>query len=275
MNVVKIMGGVGNQLFQYAFGKVLEKTGKEVAFDVSWGDTKTCKDPSAPRPIRLPMFQVTNLKTSLFLEENPTINEANVGYDLGLFNMKNSNNFEGYWQYYPYYKAILPILKNEFQLRTEVYSDKFLEYAEMIWKTDSISLHVRRGDYQKHRRSMFRDLTAPYYFEALSKVKDVKGNLFVFSDDLPWCKETFKQEFFSRKIIFVDIEDYLAFELMRFCKHNVITNSTFSWWAAWLNDNSDKIVVCPNRYLCDSEEISNKRRHPQEWIKVNDHATHW
>ena len=272
MNVVKIIGGLGNQLFQYAFGTVLQKYGKDVKYDMSWTETKDRHNSKFPRLFRLPMFQLQHLNLGKCIQENPTINECKVGYSTILFKMQNENNFEGYWQYYPYYKDIIPQLQAEFQLKTEVYTEEFLKYAEMIWNTESISLHVRRGDYQLHRKGSFHDLKAAYYFDALTRVNHIKGDLFIFSDDIPWCRQTFDQDFFSRKLIFVDIDDYLAFELQRMCKHNIITNSTFSWWAAVLNNNPDKVVVCPHRYLGDNEEDSNNLRLPQEWIKVNDHA---
>jgi len=271
MNVIKIMGGLGNQLFQYAFGTVLQQHGKEVMYDISWTQTKERAKSKYPRLFRLPMFQVERLNFGKCIQENPTINEAKVGFNMQLFKMQNENNFEGYWQYFPYYKNIIPQLQKEFQLKTEVYTEKFLKYAEMIWSTESISLHVRRGDYLLCRKGDFYNLSANYYFDALTKVKRIKGDLFIFSDDIPWCKKTFNQDFFSRKLVFVDIDDYLAFELMRMCRHNIITNSTFSWWAAVLNSNLDKMVVCPHRYLGDSEEDSNKLRLPQEWIKINDY----
>jgi len=274
MNVVKIMGGIGNQIFQYAFGTVLQKCGKEVMYDISWSKKYEKRKSEYPRLLRLSMFQTEHLNFGKCIKENPTIKEKNVGFNTGLFKMQNENNFEGHWQYYSYYKDILPQLQKEFQLKTEVYTEKFLKYAEMIWSTESISLHVRRGDYQLHRKGAYHDLPSAYYFDALTKVKHIKGDLFIFSDDISWCKKTFNRDFFSRKLIFVDIEDYLAFELMRLCSHNIITNSTFSWWAAVLNSNPDKMVVCPHRYLGDSEEDSNEYRFPQEWIKINDNVIH-
>lgn len=264
------MGGLGNQMFQYSFGKVLRLFGKEVAYDISWYEVTTAHS-QYPRPFRLDKFQVVGLNTHPFMSDNPIVYGEKVGYNLGLFDLKSDNNFDGYWQYFGYYDKILPILRKEFQLKTETYTDKFLKLADKIFNSTSVSVHVRRGDYQLHRAGAFRDLPAKYYFTA---IKEVEGDLFIFSDDIPWCKQTFKQEYFSRKITFVDVEDYLAFELMKFCKHNIITNSTFSWWAAFLNENVGKKVICPIHYLGDEIEYSDQYRYPKEWIKIEDYATH-
>lgn len=273
MNVVKVIGGIGNQFYQYAFGQVLRlRTRKEVEYDITWYSGVTARNRHYPRPLRLPMFQVSGLVVGKMIKTNPIINELRVGYNPGVFRMKNENNFEGYWQYLDYYREVLPALRQEFQLKTEYYTDDFLKWADRIWKSESVSVHVRRGDYQLHRVGRFRDLPASYYFDAIKMIP--KGDLFIFSDDLSWCQQTFRQEYFSRNIYFVNIEDYLAFELMRFCKHNIITNSTFSWWAAWLNDYKDKKVIAPEHYLWKSPEESAQLHYPEEWIKIEDYATH-
>ena len=271
MDVVQICGGIGNQMFQYSFGKVLQLQGKEVAYDISWYSSQT-GDPVFPRPFRLDKFQVTGLHFHRFEKSNPIVYEKAVKFNPKLFELKNDNNFYGYWQYYVYYERIVPILKKEFELKTEFYTPEFLKMAEKIIDTTSVSMHVRRGDYQLHRIGGFKDLPATYYFNAM---KEVEGDLYIFSDDIPWCKETFKQAYFKRKITFVDMEDYLCFELMKLCKHNINTNSTFSWWAALLNDNEGKKVICPVTYQGDSVENSIQYRYPKDWIKIEDYAIHF
>ena len=269
MNVVKICGGIGNQMFQYAFGKVLELQGKDVAYNLEWYEKKNVINGEHPRPFRLDRFEIPPLRKHPFARGNPMIEERNIGYNPGVFEMKNENNYDGWWQYYGYYAHILPVLQKEFQLKTSEYTDKFMKLAEKILDTESVSVHVRRGDYQLHRKGVWRDLPAQYYFSA---IREVEGELFFFSDDIPWCKETFKREYFSKKLTFVDIEDYLAFELMKLCKHNITTNSTFSWWAALLNENPDKKVYRPTHYPGVNEEDSDLYRFPKEWIKIEDYA---
>lgn len=265
MNVVIMKGGLGNQMFQYAFGRMLQECGKDTAYNVNW-----YKKPNAPlsRLFQLDKFEITNLKVSDSVPGNPTVLEKRVDYNLDLFKLQN-HNFEGYWQYLDYYIQSLSIFQQEFQLKASAYTEDFLKVVEKIIDTDSISVHIRRGDYLLHRKGAFRNLPAKYYFNAISQMP--KGDLFIFSDDIPWCRETFKKEYFTRKITFVDLEDFLCFELMRFCKHNIVTNSTFGWWAAFLNNNPDKIVICPQHWLGD--QGIDTSHYPEEWIKIKDYVT--
>lgn len=269
MNVIKVLGGIGNQMFQYAFGKVLESKGKEVAYDLSWYLAKRAYDPNYPRPCRLDYFQLQPYNQSLFIKGNPVIFENKVLYYPKIFDLTKDANFYGYWQYYPYYESIIPQLQKEFQLKEEYKTKEYKSVLKQIRGTDSVSMHVRRGDYQLHREGCFRDLKAKYYFDALSMIK---GDVFIFSDDIPWCKETFRKEYFNRKITFVDLEDYQCIDLMRQCANNINTNSTFSWWAAVLNPNPDKKVICPITYQGDSVDNSEAVRYPKSWIKIEDYA---
>lgn len=269
MNVVKMRGGIGNQMFQYAFGKVLALNNKQVAYDISWYVPHRTETALYPRPFRLPFFQVTDLYIKDFVQGNAVVYEKRVGFNPAVFTLKNENNFDGYWQYLPYYEGIIPQLKEEFQLRTDYYTDPFMKVAERIWNTESVAVHVRRGDYLLHRVGMFTSLPTKYYFDAFQYVK---GDLFFFSDDIPWCKNTFLKEYFpNRRITFVDMEDYLCFELMRFCKYHITTNSTFSWWAAMLSDYKDKQVIRPRHYLGEPEEKSDLH-YPKHWVKIEDYA---
>lgn len=250
MNVIKIYGGLGNQFFQYAFGKMMETNGIEVKYDLSWYYDNSIKIhpkrwAAFPRPYRLDEFN-TNVKVGSFLNQK-TIREN--GVDLSLLKTDNCN-FQGYWSSFKYSEAILPVLRQEFSLRSISYTEEFLKVREAIAGVNSVSIHIRRGDYIG--REGFQVLPLKYYFESLLKVK---GDLFVFSDDIPWCKNNFKEDFFSRKITFVDLEDYLSLELMKLCKYNITANSTFSRWAAYLNDNPEKVVIAPPRWgLSDKDD---------------------
>ncbi len=270
MNVVKMCGGIGNQMFQYAFGKMLLLNNKSVAYDISWYIPRRTEQSQFPRPFRLLFFNVASFDICDFVPGNPVVLEKRVGYNPKLFHLRNENNFEGYWQYYSYYERIIPVLHQEFQLRTEYYTDDFMKMAERIWNCESIGIHVRRGDYLLHRKAAYKNLPMRYYFDA---IKTIKGDLFFFSDDLNWCRDTFQKSYFpNRQITFVDMDDYLCFELLRFCKHQIISNSTFSWWAAILNDYVSKQVVCPSRFLWSDEKESDEYRYPKVWVKMQDYG---
>ena len=235
MNIVKLCGGLGNQLFQYAFGRVQRKYyGTEVQYALVWYNKKRSID----RPFILNKFKV-DVKTRPFMS-------GKIIRDPHIFNpdlLKEDNcNFIGYWQQKEYYINILPILRKEFCVKEELYTEAFLKLREDIINSNSISVHIRRGDLLINGRDYAQPLN--YYNEALHIMKSLKSDckVFVFSDDLPWCRENFKD------VTFVSLVEYLDFELMKLCKHQIIANSTFSWWASLLNDNPTKTIIAPVKW---------------------------
>ena len=267
MNVIKLMGGIGNQLFQYAFGRVQSLNGIQVYYDDSWFTHPTRKrrlDVRWPRPYRLDKFQL-NIPYSPQLEGQEVVNEERTGFDMKLLK-KDNCYFIGYWQYLPYYKDYLPILRKDFWLSRSVLTKEYYTFASQIIKEQSISVHVRRGDYTIQKG--FHDLPFSYYLRGL-RALNKKGVLFVFSDDISWCRAKFQEDFFESEIIFVDLEDYLCFELMKLCKYHITSNSTYSYWVALLSGNP---TVCPMHWLWEKDMDTKEMRFPKEWIKVEDYA---
>jgi len=257
MNVIEICGGIGNQLFQYAFGQVQKANGIDVNFNTKW--YRHSQEP--PRPYRLDKF-CTDIKTSPFLNQR-TIREGHE-FDLNYLKEKNCN-FKGYWQYLNYCKNILHILRKELHVREKYYTKEFLDLRKQIIENPSVSIHVRRTDYIK--RIGFGVLPLSYYFKAL---RMVEGDIYIFSDDIQWCEDNFKEDYFLRKITFVHSEDYLDFELMRSCTHHILANSTFGWWASILDDDHKKIVVTPPGWLAlDRMQVNGREGNlPEHWIKL-------
>jgi hypothetical protein len=259
MNVIKLYGGLGNQMFQYALGLAMENRGIEVAFENSFFH----KEQSPPRPYGLAAYGI-DLKLSPFLNQ-PTIHEK--GYDINILNKTNCNFF-GYWQYFNYYESIWEKVRGIFKVSSKYYTEQYLELQKRITKTESLSIHVRRGDYVTIPGHVV--LPFSYYIEAAGLIPEAK-EIFVFSDDIPWCKERFKESYFDKPITFVDIEEYLALDLMRQCKHNVIANSTFSWWAAMLTNNTFQKVVAPKIWRVNSVEQAKMEDDsfiPNDWIRL-------
>jgi hypothetical protein len=247
MNIVRIYGGLANQLFQYAFGQAQVANGIEVRYELSWFR----KEQDPPRPYRLDKFN-TNVVTSKFLVQR-TIDEHSINYIRNnVFLKLDGFNFVGYWQDPSYYKEILPLMREWFCVKKAFYTSEFLSLRKRILGCNSISLHVRRGDYVSINGHHL--LPLEYYQKAMELMS---GTIFLFSDDLEWCKKNFK------RVVFVDIDDYLAFELMKNCKHHIIANSTFSWMAAYLDDKPDKKVITPYQW-----RISQKAQEPltQEFL---------
>jgi hypothetical protein len=249
MNVVRLCGGLGNQFYQYAFGKTLESIGLQVSYNIDWYE----KPQETPRDFNLEKFDV-KLKYSPFLRIKNTqepsfsiaVNKEGVNAAL-----RQDANYRGYWQHPKYYSGVLESVKKEFVLKKEYYTPLFLDWLGLIESSDSISLHVRHGDYVTKNSCYVQPLS--YYYEALQYVQ---GNIFIFSDDIEWCKVKFNPQYFSRNIYFIDLPDYLSFELMKRCKSKIIANSTFSYWAALLNNNDKDIVIAPKNWRIKEDKLT-------------------
>jgi len=169
----------------------------------------------------------------------------------------------GYYQSEKYFKNnrnkildLFSIDKNSLNYIKEKYKD--------IDFLNSTSLHVRRGDY-KNLPLHHPVCEMSYYHKAIDIIKP--ENLLIFSDDINWCKENFKD--YKNKIIYIDGNpDYIELWLMSMCKNNIIANSTFSWWGAWLNNNNEKIVVAPNKWFGLAIKHEIKDLLLEEWIKI-------
>ncbi len=259
MNVIKVYGGLGNQLFQYAFGRAQMEKGIDVGFNINWYQ----RNLHTNRTYILDKFN-TKVKISNFILQR-NILEKYVKYNPNLVNV-TSFNFYGYWQNPRYFRHILSILNEEFKLKKEFYTIDFLKWQKIISDSDSIAIHIRRGDFV----GKVNILTKDYYEEAIYNIINSHSDIFVFSDDIDWCIQNFEKAV-GDSCQFVHLNDYLDFELMKICKHNIIANSTFSWWAAMLNDNPDKIVVAPKQWRLTEQsqkEMNSEFLHPEGWIII-------
>jgi len=253
MNVIRIYGGLGNQLFQYALGRAMEVNGIKVGYDIF--HRRYTSPNEFTRKYLLNKFCVA-VKKVPFLRQN-TIRERNFTLEVV---KKDNHNFWGYWQRPGIHENILSILRKEFCVKEEFYTPEFLDLKERIVNSNSVSIHVRRGDYLTN--DGFNVLPLSYYQKAIKQIEGVKF-LYIFSDDIKWCKENFEEG------VFVHLEEYLDFELMKSCKSNIIANSTFSWWAAYLNDNPKKIVIAPKQWrarISDQEIFDKDFFLPKDWI---------
>jgi hypothetical protein len=254
MNTMRLCGGLGNQLFQYAFGKAMQHTGTTVTYDVDWYERK--KD--IHRPYLLDKFH-TEVSIDSLKKYKRTFREN--GFNLKSLYVDGCNCI-GYWQSPLYIQKIASILKIEFCVKEEFYTSQYHQLKDKIQNTNSVSLHVRRGDYLAHKNHLV--LPLEYYSWALKMIQSLKGDceVFVFSDDIPWCKEHLPN------FNYVEIDDYLSFELMKFSKYKIIGNSTFSWWAAYL---SDSMVIAPKRWVVKEEDqklVDKKGLILNDWIKL-------
>lgn len=195
--------------------------------------------------------------------------EGMVFYPYVLSPKYNNAYFIGQFQSYMYFDNFESEIRDAFTFNTRILSNKTIDMAKQIKSKMSISLHVRRGDYQSvyYYNGLGTVCDVAYYNNAIKLIKERLGDchFFVFSDDLDWVKQN----------ITIDNATYVDFNhkndswqdmyLMSLCKHNIIANSTFSWWGAWLNNNKDKIVIAPKRWW---STLENDDIVPSRWIRI-------
>ena len=271
MVIVGVMAGLGNQLFQYALGRCLAyKNNTELKIDNAWNvehqDNPLCiykldnfnivESFATPEDIA----RVADKNDENFDPEKNLLlidtSDAPRAYVPELIAGTNIDNvcLKGFWQREEYFKDIADILRNEFTLKNPL--GKISEsWRQKILVADcAVSLHVRRGDYLNPNQLNFGTLPVNYYFRCIEELKKniSKFTIFVFSDDLEWAKKNLD---FGVPTEFVEgcEHDYEELHLMSLCRHNIIANSSFSWWGAWLNSNPDKKVFMPSNYLITAE----------------------
>lgn len=294
LKIVKFKGGLGNQLFQYAFMKYLEHCCgfENVKADFSYfehlkddhirtlrvqslvGDikqaTKTeisqeclfCQKASSKTILYKAQILIEALLNKKYLleQERPFLNPSRF---------EKYTYFDGYWQSWKYVAPIKDVIRTEINQYATV-SDKTRSTINAVNKSNSVFVGVRRGDYlasDKARRH-YGELTSLYFSHAIDFISKRLSDpvFYVFSNDIEWaCKNlNFGQNFvFRRKEEQVsDVEELM---LMSSCNHAIISNSTFHWWGAWLIDNPRKCIVSPKLWFADRARIEIQ---PEEWIKI-------
>lgn len=278
MIIVKLMGGLGNQMFQYAAARRLAYIrNTPVRLDVSWFNNIENIDTS--RRYELHVFnikedfvlseEVENFKrvkkgvfsralkklTSAVSASNQStwIRERYFHFDPAILKLPDNVYLEGYWQSEKYFLDSEWIIRKEFAVRTEP-GELNRQIAEIIKNTESISVHVRRGDYVTNpTTSQYHgSCSTDYYCEAVGKVVSQvqHPHFFIFSDEPDWVRENITLPF---PVTYIDhngadkaCEDM---RLISLCKHHIIANSSFSWWGAWLCANPDKMVFAPKKWF--------------------------
>lgn len=302
MIVVSIFGGIGNQMFQYAFGRALSASlNTDFKYDYSYNLIRNDFNPSDIQSI----FNLFNLKGQqasdeeirkfgllsgyrgfnkyyqfvkkfFFYDKNYIhIVERDTNFNSSVFTLKDKNLYlSGYWQSEKYFLEYSNEIKNDFSFKESLQFQAY-EWANVIQKSESVSIHLRGRDYLTSKATSSQHLICDieYYSQAISyfKKKYLNPTFFVFSDDPTWAKSYLKS-INNNDIVFIEgnqwnVSPINDMYLMSLCKHNIIANSSFSWWAAWLNNNRQKTIICPKKWfnmkLHNIDEIA-----PQSWIKI-------
>jgi hypothetical protein len=261
------MGGMGNQMFQYAFGQVL---GNKVKYDISWFDEVKNNKNATQREYELDFWNInpsliTSTRICGFIKRKKYIENPENIYNLELLKIKNGV-IEGYFQVAQYYEPIRERLLKDFIPRNKP-NAKNQKILDLIHRTNSVSIHVRRGDYVKlqHIHGL---CDMDYYTRAVGFItNNVKNpHFFIFSDDSKWVIDNLKLDF-PYTVVDINHGRDSAWDiwLMANCKHNIVANSSFSWWGAWLNQNPDKIVIAPKQWFADGRETDIL---PCQWQKL-------
>lgn len=286
MIVVKLIGGLGNQLFQYAFSKKVENQGFNIYHDVS--DFKYYKKHGG---LEIDKFFDLELKLAPLSISKKW---QGKGYTIGALKRKFLNRLpkeylsqkdleriqiipdncylDGYWQSSRFVdmSVVHGIRFKHFELHSEA-----KEMLQTIKSTRSVSLHIRRGDYLLgENANIYEKCTLQYYTHAVDYIQSQVGDckLFIFSDDHDWVLNQLQPKLAQKSYLVNCCKGYsAAFDmyLMSHCKHNIIANSSFSWWAASVNENQNKIIVRPKRwYVEKSYNDSDLISLPSDWISI-------
>lgn len=292
MLIVNIIGGLGNQMFQYAAARALAlEKGTSCSLDVSdFANYKLHQGFELQRVFgcSLPSASSAEVWAILGWQSSPLMRrllakpamsafrrrglviEPHFNYWQGLKEVPEDSYLIGYWQSERYFRDVAQTIRDDFTFRNPM-SALNAGLAEQIRQVNAVSLHVRRGDYVKNPKTTATHglCSLEYYRSAIRHVAErvERPNFFVFSDDAPWVRENLAT---NHPCVYVDhnqgAQSYNDMRLMSMCKHHIIANSSFSWWGAWLNPSDAKIVVAPKQWFANGNDASDLI--PPEWIKL-------
>ena len=294
MIIVKIMGGLGNQMFQYAVARrMAAKANTQLLMDVTGYEHMAEGD--TPRQYELDVYAITGTVATpeqlakvqppeatrsitdkvlrrLGMGKVWEIGEGDPVLNGHVMAAPNNSYLTGWWQNEKYFEDIRSIILDEFTPKAAP-SDTNQKYLDEINKSEAVAIHVRRGDYVTNQSAnVFHGLAPIDYYK--QSIEYMRGKLksprfFVFSDDIAWCKENLP---LGKDAVFVEgnggKQAYEDIRLQQACKHNIIANSSFSWWGAWLNENEQKIVIAPKVWFQDPDANSKTQIVPERWVRI-------
>lgn len=294
MIIVQVVGGLGNQMFQYALGRHLSlRQGCALKLDI-----EHCHNPLLDRDYRLHRFRIKagicsvedRLKLNLMRRQSVRallrraldaflpihrrryVKESSRSFDPRILRCGKGVYLDGCWESWRYFEAIAGTLREDFQLATPL-SAEARGLLEEQRSSETVSVHVRRGDFvsDPRTRSIHGVLALDYYSRAIALLRErlVAPRFLVFSDDPEWCR----REFAGMPDLLVPAscgklpvhEDLF---LMSQCQHHIIANSTFSWWAAWLGKNPARLVIAPSNFRTAFSDQQREDLYPAEWLPI-------
>ncbi|GAB3637400.1 alpha-1,2-fucosyltransferase [Hymenobacter arcticus] len=295
MLIVNLVGGLGNQMFQYAFGRSLHHRRKlPVAFDTTDLLDRTPREHVTYRDFELGVFVgavpiASAQEIALFkyqpvtlperlqyrvlrrLRRASTYHESHYfQYDPQVWQTGPNTYFDGYWQTERYFHRCEALIRRDFTFRSDPTGQNLL-LAQQIQAQNAVSVHVRRGDYVSN--SLYNQVhgtCSPAYYEQAVRhmvAQVAEPVLYVFSDDPDWVRANMH---FAAPTVYVahnqGKDSFEDMRLMSLCQHHIIANSSFSWWGAWLNANPHKLVIAPRQWM--QQEGPNSDLIPRTWMRL-------
>lgn len=288
MIIVRLIGGLGNQLFQYAYALSLAGKGYQVKLDISAFETYTLHggysldyyDPSIEIATKEEIRTLTQVGPLIKLtrklqgkKSRRVIKESNFSYDEKMLTPEDDHYLIGYFQSDKYFNHIRRELRRTLDLEHKLSDYSAAVCAEISDSPVSVSVHIRRGDYvsDKSAYTTHGVCSLDYYFTALTYFDEhyPEADFYIFSDDIDWVKHNLKVKrahyIISQQKRFAGEDIYL----MSQCDHNIVANSSFSWWGAWLNDNKAKEIIAPKQWYADPEmQRTSKTLVPDSWFRL-------
>ena len=291
MIIARLIGGLGNQMFQYAVGRRLSHVlCAELKLDISefnnctfrrytLGAFNILENFAEQREVDRIRYHKNRILKHLFryLSRHSNtytksyIQESHFHFDPNILTLPDNVYIDGFWQSEKYFADIAHIISEEFTLKNEqIGKDK--ELAAQINSTESISIHIRRQDYIRDPNTIrfHGHCHLEYYLNAIETLtKAIKRpHFFIFSDEPEWTQLNFKIKYPTTYISHNGSDrDFEDLRLMSQCSHHIIANSTFSWWAAWLNKNPDKMVFAPQKWF-NTSRLDTKDLLPDKWVRI-------
>jgi hypothetical protein len=286
--VSQLLGGLGNQLFQYSLGRCLaEKTGTRLKLDTSaFSDYRlrpyalhhfrTQADVLTASELRQlgiaePAKGILGVWRQLRGSSIPVVSEPSFEFDPTILDIRGPCYLKGYWQSPKYFASVESLIRRELTVSSPL-DGQNEAVGNRIRASLAVAVHVRRGDYvtSAETNRYHGSCSAEYYYAAEEILRRRVGqlSLFVFSDDPQWAKENMRFSSPNFVVSHNSLEHgHEDLRLMTMCQHHVIANSTFSWWGAWLCVNPGKIVVAPRNWFRDAGH-STADLIPEDWIRV-------
>lgn len=295
--IVRIMGGLGNQIFQYCgalatarrLGVPLKIDTSFFTFNPKFTYSLNCFEGIAHSNLTFSTFQEVKKRSGVFLKHTPSLSlyyrlfnhfhysyptlkpllcagenvfcEKQYHYDPEFEQIRAGALLVGYFQSEKYFESVIPEIRKTFKISPHSLSGANLELFEKIKSSPSVAIHIRRGDYVSdaatHQTHGVCELD--YFYKAIQQIEEKRNHpleLFIFSDDQDWVKANWKKQKHPTHFVtgnysgsFDGNKDSIDLMLMSACKDQIISNSSFSWWAAWLNETADKTVIAPGRWF--------------------------